>query len=159
MQLCGFDLVPGDAILYSSNSVIDTIIEEKTGGIAAHVEIYVSEGQSIASRNGIGVGQYATRTDSVVAILRPTASLDLVSGIHWFDSVNHDGYDWVGLLNFFTPFDIVVPHKLFCSAFGVEFYRNCDFAVIARRCPSNKISPSDYLKLPCFTWVYCVDIE
>lgn len=160
MNLNGIELEPGDTLLYATPDPVDWIIEVKTGSGVAHIEKYVGAvngaESSVASRNGIGVGMYPVRTDGCVAILRPDGRglLDIAEGLKWFSTVNHEGYDWQGLFNFFKAGDTVTPHALFCSAFAVEFDRACGFDGVHPQFPSNKVSPGDSFKMPGYDWLW-----
>lgn len=68
----------GDILLYSTKDIVDSLIEWKTSGTVAHVEIYAGNGTSWASRNGIGLGNgpYPFRIEGLVQVRRPIAYFD-----------------------------------------------------------------------------------
>lgn len=146
-------LQSGDSILYSTSDLVDGLIEDHTGGPVAHIEVYEGQGQSVASRNGLGVNRYPLRTVGAIYVLRPNVDVDVVAATEWFETVKGEGYDWVGLLNFFRPGETVTPHELFCSAFGCLWYRAGKANLFHPSWYANKLSPVDYLKVPGFTWV------
>ena len=55
------ELEPGDILLYGGRGLVDRLIQFRTWSDVSHIEIYVGEGRSVASRNGIGVGKYPLR--------------------------------------------------------------------------------------------------
>lgn len=61
----------GDILLYPPRSFFGRLIAIKTWHKIAHVEIYAGDGQSVASRDGIGVNLYPARLDDVKHVLRP----------------------------------------------------------------------------------------
>lgn len=148
------DLKPGDALLYSSTDPVDWVIEHVTGGPVAHIEGYIGDSESVASRNGVGVGKYPLRLDGLVAVLRPPATFDLNNAMNWFEIVNGDGYDWQDLLpDFFSAENQQTPNRLFCSAFMTLWYTEGNFNAISPNWPANKVDPVDFLKTPALEHV------
>lgn len=107
------DLQPGDILLYNSGDISDAIIRWKEGDPdTAHVEVYIGDGKSVASRNGIGVKDiYDFRPAGLVHVRRPGGSatcdqanraptvgegegFDLSSAMEWFAMVKGAPYGW-----------------------------------------------------------------
>lgn len=82
------DLKPGDILLYSEKDIIDDLIKWKTSGTAAHVEIYAGDGNSWASRNGVGLGQSAWpfRSEGLCQVRRPVHSFNLTAATAYFET-------------------------------------------------------------------------
>lgn len=121
-------LQPGDVLLYGATGLVGWIISIKTWHPVAHCEIYIGQGESVASRNGIGVGRYPMREAELVRVRRPTLPVDLQEAMRWFATVNGEGYDWLGLLRFAKPSGHGSATKMFCSEFATRFYRAGGFA-------------------------------
>lgn len=120
------DLRPGDCLLYNGKSLYSTIIAIKTWHPVSHVEIYIGAGFSVASRDGIGVGQFEYR-ESPAKVMRPAMPFDLARALRWFRGVAGQKYDWLGLLRFtwgrrYIPGSLC-ENRMFCSEFATRFFR------------------------------------
>ncbi len=95
------NLLPGDLLLYNTpGSLVDCVIRLKTWSVAAHCECYIGESRSLASRNGIGVGNYPLRIEGLIAVLRPKQPFGRTRALEWFKTVDGQKYDFLGLLCF-----------------------------------------------------------
>jgi hypothetical protein len=94
------DLHPGDVLLYSPSDLAGRLIAFKTWHRISHIETYIGEGKSIASRFPSGVGTYPVRLTNLVSIYRPTWTWDRENVLRW--QAAHDGerYDWQTLFTF-----------------------------------------------------------
>lgn len=89
------DLQVGAICLYNSSSLVDKAIEFKEGDPdTAHVEVYIGGGKSVASRNGIGVGQWDFRPAGLVHVRQPVRLLQVADAMDWFTLVNGAKYGW-----------------------------------------------------------------
>ena len=116
------DLQAGDVLLYNSGDITDAIIRWKEGDPdTAHVEVYIGNGKSVASRNGIGVKDvYDFRPAGLVHVRRlriadrfapgppglriengadgqqqrDDAAFDLEAAMTWFAKVKGAPYGW-----------------------------------------------------------------
>lgn len=141
-------LQPGDVLLYSGKTLFSRIIKIKTWSDFSHVEVYVGEGESVASRNGIGVGLYPIRTDDLRAILRPRVPFDVASAMKWFATVDGQKYDWTGLLAFtWAKWQGHENTKQFCSEFATRFLR-CGGCDPFNNYDADGIAPGEFLKSP-----------
>lgn len=147
-------LEPADHLIYSGFSPFDLLIEVKTAALAAHIEIYIGDGQSVASRNGIGVNQYPLRTKGLQYVLRPRFMLNLPKAMEWFETVKGTPYGWWDLLNFVDPFDYITSNGMICSQFAAEFDRNADMQWFADEWPTGKVSPRDFLVTNAYRMVW-----
>lgn len=96
----------------------------KTVSPFCHVEIYDGDGESLAARDGVGVGCYPLRMDQLVCVRRPPSGYEHDRVRRWFDATaDGQGYDWLGLLNFALAAKQSSPDKMFCSEFAVRAYR------------------------------------
>lgn len=116
----------GDCLLYAPRGFFGFVISIKTWSRIAHCEVYAGGGQSLAARDGIGVGQYPLRTD-YTHILRPRKELLFRVAYDWFNrKARGQGYDWLGLLRFAWRARVVptrFDNRMFCSEFVTRFYR------------------------------------
>jgi hypothetical protein len=64
-------LKPGDVLLYKPKGLFGWLIRVKTWHKIAHVECYVGDGLSVASRDGKGVGKYPLRSSELAVVCRP----------------------------------------------------------------------------------------
>lgn len=122
-----FDLIrPGDTLLYSGTGMVDWVIRTKTWSRFSHCEFYDGGGYSLASRNGIGVARYPARTDGLKAVyrLRTSIPFDIDAARDYFETVDGQGYDWLGLLSFTAAkYQGRDNDKQFCSEFMARLYR------------------------------------
>src|ERR1019366_4614963 len=116
-------LKPGVMLLYWSEDAIDRIIGVKTGYRIAHVEHYAGAGQSVASRNGIGVNIYPLRLEGLVMVREPVGAFDFAAALAYFQTVKGQPYDWEGLLTFTSLTTEGEEGKQFCSEFSINFLR------------------------------------
>jgi hypothetical protein len=134
-------LRPGDVLLYKATSVYGRIIAVKTWHPIAHVEVYVGNGFSVASRDGQGTGQYPVRTSDIAVVCRPPNSFDLGAARRWFLAQPHRDYGWLDLLQF-TGWN-VNTNGVVCSPFATEFLRAGHFDPFNGE-PAPKIAPFEF---------------
>jgi hypothetical protein len=147
------ELKPGDCLLYNTpRDVVDFCIRLKTWSPAAHCECYIGDGQSVASRNGIGVGQYSLRLDGLIAVLRPLKYFDLSDCMAYFRRVRGQKYDFGGLMCFYLADRFKSPNRQFCSEFLTNFYRAGKFHAIQPEWSADKVAPGSFLMSPEFDW-------
>lgn len=133
---------PGDILEYDRKGFFNSLIKVKRGEQYSHVEIALSQAETVASRNGIGVGRYPLNLDGLAAIYRSTKPLDIQAGLEWFQKVNGQGYDWVGLLAFsWAQFRGRTSLKMFCSEFATRFIRHCGVLLFGLQVDADTISP------------------
>ncbi len=148
-------LQPGDCLLYgSAGTFIDWCIQTKTGGVHTHVEIWEGNGNSVASRNGIGVNRYPFRAAQLITVRRPLQPFDQQLATKYFLSVFGEGYDWIGLSSFWGIVTEDMPHRLFCSSFATAYYRNGNIDIFNKFVDQVKISPWDLNKTPALTTIW-----
>jgi hypothetical protein len=120
-------LQPGDCLLYRPKGVFGWIIAIKTWHAIAHCEGYVGYGRSVASRDGIGVGEYPLREAELLYVLRPTVPFDVDAAMAAFRARwQGQGYDYLGLLRFAwrAPVrDRRFDNRQFCSEFLTRWCR------------------------------------
>lgn len=124
---------PGDAMLYRPAGFFGFVISLKTWHEVSHCEGFVGKDPitgkliSVASRDGIGVGQFDTRLSGLCCICRPRAPFDLPAAMRVFHSqYQGQGYDWFGLLRFGWRSEVSATrfnNKQFCSEFLTRWYR------------------------------------
>jgi len=144
-------LLPGDIILYFTDDPVDYLIAVKTGKRVGHVEVYAGAGQSLASRNGVGVNQYPLRIDGAVCVRRPLGTFSFTAGLDWFThTAKGQGYDWKGLATFTSLVNEGEEGKMFCSEFAVNFSRACGYNPCNPSQPAFETSPRDFWILGTF---------
>jgi len=138
-------LQPGDILLYGGNDLVSRLIQFRTWSDVSHIEIYVDTGRSVASRNGVGVGQYPLRVDGLRRVYRPTWPFELPAAMRWFATVDGTKYGWADLLRFYL---IDVPTTgLICSEFADLFFRNGGLPLFNTNYPEGAVCPGDYEKI------------
>src|SRR5712691_10513799 len=135
-------LQPGDLMAYKPSGFFGWLIRIKTWHSVSHVETYVGNEWSIASRDGKGVDKYPVRMEGLYGIYRPIAMLDLSKGLEWFERrARGQCYDWKGILGFTT----IVPGgdrtKMFCSEFCTRLYRAMGVEPFQKGEDADKIAP------------------
>lgn len=147
---------PGAFLLYNTpGDLVDEIITRT--GPAAHVEFYEGNGQSLASRNGVGVDRYPYRKEGLIGILYPKTgwnSLDdyVKAFTTWFETVKGDGYDWKGLEGFVVDSVTQSQAHWFCSAFASKGSEMAGFPLFNPMWSCSLITPSDFFKTPALHW-------
>lgn len=137
-------LRPGDIMLYRPKGIFGQLIAVKTWHRISHVEIYNGGKQSVASRDGVGVGEYPVRLEELAYVLRPRLVLDLPAARKWFESVKGQPYGWLDLLDF-----VGLPANgpgMVCSPFATDFLRHAGWPVFPTD-PVEKIAPFQFLDL------------
>lgn len=147
-------LRPGDCLLYSPYDFFGWLTCVKTWSRFCHVEVYVGDGQSVASRNGIGVNRYPLRTAQLSCVRRPAYPLNLGKATWWAQSCYGQKYDWLGLLCFTLAVKKGDPTKQFCSEFALRFYRAGGFEPFNPDCDADHTAPSEFLQTPALVTVW-----
>lgn len=146
-------LKPGDCLVYAPTGVFGWIIAIKTWHWIAHTETYIGNGQSVASRDGLGVDIYPTRFAQLAYVLTPNQPFSLESSMDWFATVDGQGYDWLGLLRFAWRSRVVPTqremNKQFCSEFTTRFYRKGGIDPF-NKADADSIAPFQFLLSPYF---------
>jgi hypothetical protein len=142
-------LMPGDVLLYEGSGFWSWFIKVKTWSDYSHVEVYIGGHESVASRDGEGVGRYHLRVKGLSLVLRPNEPFDLARGMAWFETVQGRPYDWWGLARFFRM-GKYSDAKMFCSEFATHFLRQCALCPLAGRYEADKVSPGMFAASPHF---------
>ena len=147
----------GDVCLYSHKGFFDTLIRLKTWSRITHVEIYESEGFSLASRNNKGVNRYPF-DPTVFEVRRPKRmAFDRAAAWTWFKSVQGYPYGFKVLLDFYG-FPIPKTYTgIICSQFADLFLQHCGCDCFPERYSAGKISPRDFDITPELTDLWCAD--
>ena len=133
---------PGDILLFDRDGFFGRLIKFKRGERYTHIEVALSENETVASRDGQGVARYPIELRGVAAVYRTRKALDLDAGMKWFATVNGQGYDWLGLLAFgWAKFRGRNNNKMFCSEFVVRFIRNCGVELFNPDMDADALSP------------------
>lgn len=147
-------LLPGDNLLYKPKGLYGWFIAIKTWHNIAHCEVYVGNGKSVASRDGIGVGLYDVRLNELVWVLRPKEPVLLGVAMDKFRRVYQgQGYDFWGLLRFAwrEPISrIRFENKQFCSELQTRFNRDMGMKNLFNGEDADAIAPFQFLLAPEF---------
>jgi hypothetical protein len=124
---------PGDCLLYKPKGFFGMFIALKTWHNIAHCETYIGKDrdglhQSVASRDGIGVGLFPIREPQLAWVLRPKEPILMAVAMDKFRRVYQgQGYDFLGLIRFAWREPVSATrfnNKQFCSEFLTRFYRD-----------------------------------
>lgn len=136
-------LRPGDTLLYGPVGFFGWLIKFHTGGPCAHVEVYMGNGQTIASRDGAGVNRYPLRLAQLVTVLRPTRPFNADAAWFWFDwHGKGQKYGWADLLNF-CGYRVNAPGMV-CSPCATYVLRAGGVPVFGT-VEAEHIAPNDFL--------------
>lgn len=135
-------LQPGDCVLYAPTDIFDYAVALKTWTYVSHVEVFVGNGYSVASRNGEGVGRYPVRLDHIAAVRRPGPGFDLEKAIAWFYALGKQKYGWRTLLSFVLLNNNPIEGHMICSEFAAGFYRAGNNPLFAKDWPDYRTPPS-----------------
>jgi hypothetical protein len=150
------EILPGDVLIYTGNSLIDWAIKLKTWSRACHCEIYIGGDKSVAAR-WPRISLYPLRKEGLAYVLRPVGKLDMGTGMEWFYSrANGLPYAYWELLNFYLPYGSINVRGMICSSFAARFLKHCGFMPFAPEWPKDKVAPANFLMLPpqVFDWVW-----
>jgi hypothetical protein len=151
----------GDCLFYGGWDIENLVVGLKTWSRATHIEVFVGNGFSMASRPGTGCHIYPLRKQGIRYILRPAGKLDLENGMAFFHS-NMEGlaYGYTDLTQFLPALDWCFKklgfkvHGIICSQAGDEFYRACAFRAFNTNYPAGMVVPRDFLVSPVFDLVW-----
>ncbi len=136
------DLQPGDILLYYEPGFVDWCISFRTWSDVAHVEIYLGDGLSTASRNGIGVDIYPLRLDGLQYVRRPVVPFDLAAARVFAAKMRGTPYGYADLGRFYL---LKIPTKgLICSQYGDLLLRAGSVIAFAEDYPAGAVSPRDF---------------
>jgi len=154
--ICGNSVLqPGDALLYFRHNFFSWLVALKTWTKVAHIEIYQGNGNTYASRDGIGVDAFHLQLDGLAAVVRPKQSLDWKAANLWFEThARGQSYDWLGLLCFTLARRRGENGKMFCSEFATRFYRAAGLEPFNPRWPAVRVPPSFFLATPAFEVIW-----
>lgn len=148
-------LVPGDCILYRPTDVFDWAVALKTWTRVSHVEVFIGDHTSVASRNGKGVDMYPVRLQDVACVRRPGPGFDLEKAMRWFDAcAQGQKYGWRTLLSFICLNSSPVEGHMICSEFAAEFYKAGGHPLFAADWPSYRTPPSLEVATPALTTIW-----
>lgn len=146
-------LRPGDCLLYSpGHSVFSLLISIKTWNAISHCECYIGDNKSVASRDGLGVGEYDLRLNGLKYVLSPPIEkFSIIEALRWFETVKGQKYDWLGLLRFswssaYVPGELT-DNKMFCSEFLSRFYDKGGWEIF-NDVDCDSIAPCNFLLAP-----------
>jgi len=149
------DLQIGDICLYATKDLVDDIIEWKTGSDVAHVELYMGNNISWASRNVIGVNAYPFRTSGLVKVRRLSKNFNTTLAKVWFDKTQKgQPYGFGDILaneNIVTKFPGEDCSHFVAQALEIGECKQFDVSF-----PKAKISPRDFELTLESTTIYCI---
>ena len=144
-------LQPGDVLLYAPSGTFGHLIAMKTWSQVSHVELYMGDGVSWASRDpkrwlpwpaGGGVGYYGLRTDNLIRVRRPSVLPDLDRLEYFCTTTNGQRYDWWGLMRFFN-IGAGKQDRMFCSEAVTRALRFAGVELFDSRKDADAVSPGE----------------
>ena len=134
------DLLPGDVLEYSGNTVFNDITKIKTGGDKSHIEVYMGHGLSVAARpEGFNYYDFA---NGLAKVRRPIAPFDLQAAETWIGPLRGLSYDDPGLFEFFNW--SITNNGFICSVGAAYLLKMGKVLIFADDMDLNKISPRDF---------------
>lgn len=135
-------LLPGDILLYNGSGFVDWAIKFRTWSDVAHVEIYLDDGFSTASRFGSGVDIYPLRLDGLQYVRRPVIHFDLAAARKFASLMHGMSYGYTDLGRFYL---LNLPTGgLICSQYGDLLLRAAGVMAFAEDYPAGTVSPRDF---------------
>jgi len=154
-------LQPGDCLLYAPSDVFDWGVVMKTWTRVSHVEVYIGNDVSVASRNGKGVDKYPVRPDHVALVRRPGSRFNLEAAMRWFyygdgtsPKAQGQKYGWRTLLTFVLLNNNPIEGHMICSEFVAGFYRAGGNPLFAADWPDYRTPPSLEVATPALTTIW-----
>ena len=135
------NLLPGDVLLYKAIGFYGHIISLKTWHPIAHVEMYIGDYESIASRDGLGTGIYPWRLSELVKVCRPIQPFDLKLALYCAKQWGHQPYGWKDLLQF-AGWNVQSP-GIVCSPYITKVSRWGNLDPFNGE-PAEKIAPFEF---------------
>lgn len=147
-------LRPADVLLYKGSGFFSRVIQIKTWHPISHVEVSIGPEESVASRDGIGVGRYPRRDADLAHVLRPLLPFDLAAAMRYFARMNGTAYGWLDLLAFVgVNYD---ANGIVCSPFATEFLRAGGVRVFNTE-PAREIAPFQFLTSELLVPIWSAD--
>lgn len=149
----------GDLLLYGRTPFFASptswffglVINFKTWSDFCHVEIYDGDGESLASRDGDGVGCYPVRLEQLICVRRPGIGYNHKLVRQWFDRyADGQKYDWKGLLCFALAAKQGAPDRMFCSEFACRAARVGLLKPFNPAMDADKASPAQLWQTPAY---------
>lgn len=141
----------GDCLLYRPSGLFGWLIAWRTWSDWSHVEVYAGNGESLASRDGIGVGRYPLRLVGLGAVRRPIGPFDWEAGLAWHRTVEGQNYDYLAILRFLLPHvikrDLDVTRQI-CAAHTTRLYRAMKVRVFEDDVDADLVSPMELRRTP-----------
>jgi hypothetical protein len=146
-------LRPGDLLLYRRKGFWCWVIKVKTWSEIIHVETYLGDGIAHAARECSGVGRFPIEFDGLVAVRRPITPFDLTKAQPYLNNVNGQGYDYFGLLRFFT-YGKQNTTKQFCSEDATRLARHAGVEPFTPETDADLVSPSMLNCTPAYKTIF-----
>lgn len=138
----------GDVLLYRPVGFYGLLIWVKSWHPIAHVETFVGNGESIASRDGLGTGVYPLRLSELAIVCRPRVPVDIAGARARFEQLPHRPYGWLDLLEF-IGLDVDAP-GIVCSPCATEVMRDAGLVDLFNGEPAKMIAPFQFALDPAF---------
>lgn len=152
------DLLPLDVLLFARKSVFGDLIEHASKTPFTHVETYLGDGKTAASRDGKGVATYELDLEGIAVVLRPKEAGDLSKLLAYHTTTFGLPYAWKGLFDAFVKLDWNDNEKgMWCSEKTTHDQRAAGLTPFAPDVPATMISPGDFFKSPAYVHVWVKD--
>jgi hypothetical protein len=137
----------GDIMLYSTSDIVDELIEWKEADNVAHIEIYMGNNFSWASRNGIGINEYPTRLSGLVEVRQPSGIFDIADATQWFNNgVKGAPYGFGDILDV-LGIKVDFLRGIDCSHFAAALCEVGNIPQFDSTYAKNTLTPSDFRKV------------
>lgn len=146
------DLRPGDVLLYKPTGAFGWIIRLKTWHPVGHVEVFMGNCQSTASRDGIGAAFYPWREKDLLHVLRLNVPFDIVGADRYARKMIGTPYGWLDLLHFSGFWNKDTP-GIVCSPYVTNVLRAGGVPIFNDE-DANDVAPFQFLTSELLTKVY-----
>lgn len=138
------DLLPADILLFARPGPFQDAQQIKFGWPVSHVEGYIGNGHTVASRDGIGVSCYTVDLEGIYSVLRPCCKFNLVAAMEDFTK-NHNRrpYGFKSLAEF-ANLDLNDDGE-FCSELICNWLRAGGMRPFSSRVSARVIAPAHYI--------------
>lgn len=152
------ELQPGDVLLYRGVGIIGWAIRTKTWSRVSHVETFIGDGKTAASRDGLGVETYNLYPEvsgkrTLEYVLRPNVPFDFAAGLAWHETVRGQKYDLLGLFFSFFSQKGGSSDKMFCSEHTSRMANRMGYFPFGEF-DCDKVSPGMFLASPLYTTIF-----
>lgn len=147
---------PGDLLVYSGSGFFSRLIKFKTASEWTHVAVYVGDGKMREFKEFAGAQEVEFRSHNIGMIRRSRCEWNKEKADAFWQEVNKQGYDYVGLFwSFYARKQGRKNEKMFCSEFAArEHYKSTGCHAVSEETDADGVSPADLAKSVAYTTVW-----